>query len=218
MLPDPTESSRLRKETPEALKKLELSLPVTEADVKQAYFAKAREAHPDHGGGTAEFIELQRAFDEAIEIAKRSGKRLPWLSAQMPTYIAQEAAMELVAEWGGKSEVVTIDWLEDTVGDDFAALGDRLIEIDLTGLPIGDAELRRLAEEAPTMPFLKTLRLANTRVSDDGLRRLPRLGALQVLDLRGTRVSYALRKQLAKQPGMERVEGASRFAEWLHGR
>ncbi len=35
-------------------------------DIEQAYRAKAREAHPDAGGSTEAFVELQRAYAEAI--------------------------------------------------------------------------------------------------------------------------------------------------------
>lgn len=209
---------RYKRETPESVRKLGLSLPVTEGDVKQAYFAKARQAHPDHGGDSNEFREIQRAFDEALEFAKRNGKRLPWIGAQMPIYVAQVAAIDLVADWGGKAVVQSLEWLEDTVGEDFVAMGDRLVEIDLSRLPIGDENLAQLAEEAGTLPFVEVLNLADTDVTDAGFRRLPRFGSLRVLDLRGTRVSHGLRKQLAQQPGVERVEGLSRIGEWFRGR
>lgn len=82
------------------LKKLGLSLPVTVDDVKQAFYAKAKQTHPDHQGDAAEFRKVQEAFDEAVEYAKRNGKRLPWLGAQLPTYLAQRSIVELVETWG----------------------------------------------------------------------------------------------------------------------
>ena len=206
---------RYKKETPESVRKLGLSLPVTEGDVKQAYFAKARAAHPDHGGDVAEFRELQRAFDEALKFAERNGKRLPWIGAQMPIYVAQVAAVELIEGWGGSAKIQSLDWLEDTVGEDFVAMGDRLTEIDLSGCGVGDEQIAQLATEAETLPFVETLNLANTGVTDDGIRSLPRFGSLRVIDVRGTSVSGAMKKQLSRQPGIEKVEGLSVLGSWL---
>lgn len=216
-LPNPEESGRRKKakEPPAGVKRLGLSLPVTEQDVKQAYFKEAQRAHPDHGGAASDFIEVQRAFDEAVEFATRNGKRLPWIGAQMPIYVAQIEAIELVDGWGGSAETETLDWLEDTVGDDFAQLADRLKGIDLSGRPIGDSELSQLLADAAHLPFLESLNLADTQVSDASAMRLSGLASLKRLDLRGTKVGFPLRRTLARRPGMEQVEGTSRVGEWL---
>lgn len=217
-LPLPDDSSRRSmKKRPESVERLGLQLPVTEGDVKQAYRMKAQEAHPDHGGEVSDFLEVQRAFDEAVEFAKRNGKRLPWIGAQMPVYVAQRDAIALVEELGGKFVVESLDWLEGTVGSDFAQMADRLTSIDLSGSAAGDADLASLLSDAPHLPFLESLNLSGTRVTDTSAVRLARLPSLKTLDLRGTQVTYGLRKQLAKQPGMVRVEGASRWAA-LFGR
>ncbi|MEN1681248.1 MAG: hypothetical protein AAGJ46_16795 [Planctomycetota bacterium] len=199
------------------LKRLGLSLPVTVGDVKQAFYAEARKAHPDHAGDPSDFKEVQRAFDEAVAFAERNGKRLPWLGAQLPLYIAQRGVIERVEQLGGTVVVKELGWLEDTVGEDFAQLADRLVQIDLTGLPIGDDELNELFTDADGLQFLEAILLADTQVSDASVVRLGRAPALRRVDLRGTRVSYGLRRQLAKMPGMEQVEGLSRWAE-LFGR
>lgn len=39
-------------------------------DIKRAYHEKAREAHPDNGGSDAAMVELNRARDEAIRVAR----------------------------------------------------------------------------------------------------------------------------------------------------
>ncbi|TWU00735.1 hypothetical protein Pla108_16870 [Botrimarina colliarenosi] len=219
-LPPPDDSSRghAHKKRPAAVERLGLSLPVTEKDVKQAYFQKAREAHPDHGGAMSDFLEVQRAFDEAVEYAKRNGKRLPWIGAQVPVYVAQRDAIELVERCGGTFVVETLEWLEGTIGDDFAQMADRLKAIDLSGRPVGDAELTELTADPAHLPFLETLNLADTAVGDRGAMRLTRLASLKRLDLRGTKVTFPLRRQLARLPGMEHVEGTSRLAELLRRR
>ena len=220
-LPPPDESSQghTHKKRPAAVERLGLSLPVTEQDVKQAYFQRAREAHPDRGGSASEFQEVQQAFNEAVEYAKRNGKRLPWIGSLAPIYIAQLDAIELVERCGGTFVVETLDWLEGTVGEDFAAMADRLKSIDLSGQPVvGDAQVMELTADAANLPFLEALNLADTRVGDRGAMRLSRLPNLKRLDLTGTKVSFSLRRQLAKLPGMEHVEGTSRLREWLRRR
>ncbi|MGL4511697.1 MAG: hypothetical protein ACRCT8_01290 [Lacipirellulaceae bacterium] len=195
----------------EFLAKLGLSLPVTEADVKQAYFARARETHPDHGGSAAAFVEVQAAYQEALEYAKKRGKRMPWLGSQMAPYLATREAVELVERCGGRATVEQLDWLNDTVGEDFAHLADRLVAIDITNATFGDAELRALLEQSEGLQFLESLSLAGTRVTDDGAMRLAQLTSLKRIDLRDTQISAAMRRRLARQPGVERVEGARGF-------
>ena len=215
-IPLPEDSGRRTpKQKPESVRKLGLSLPVTEGDVKQAYFQRAREAHPDHGGQVSDFLEVQQAFDEAVEYAKRNGKRLPWIGAQMPIYLAQRDAVELVERLGGTLVIDSLDWLEGTVGSDFSQMADRLTTIDLSGRPVSDDDIRELTTDPAHLPFLESLNLADTQVGDAGAMRLTRLHSLKTLDLRGTKISFGLRKQLAKQPGMAHVEGLSRLGEWL---
>lgn len=195
------------------LKKLGLQLPVTVDDVKQAFYARARETHPDHRGQASDFKEVQSAFDEAVAFAERNGKRLPWLGAQLPIYLAQRNIVELVEELGGTVVVEQLEWLEDTVGEDFAQLADRLTKIDLSGLPVRDEHLRQITDEPEGLEFLETFLLADTEITDASAMKLTRAVRLKVLDLRGTDVTYALRRQLSRLPGVERVEGVSRWSE-----
>lgn len=202
---------------PTFLKRLGLSLPVTPADVKQAFLQKAKVAHPDrNGNGDGEqFKRLQEAFDEAIRFAERNGKRLPWIGLQMPIYIAQRAIIGMVKNWGGEVEVNSLEWLENTVGEDFTAIADRLVEINLSGCDVGDAELSLLAGEAEGLQFLEVLRLRWTNVSDAGMLQVAQAPNLRYLDVRGTKVSRSMRGQLARLPQMHHVEGAGGWFDWL---
>lgn len=49
---------------------LGLESDATEADVKKAYKAKAKELHPDAGGNEADFIRLKKSYDQALHLAK----------------------------------------------------------------------------------------------------------------------------------------------------
>lgn len=197
------------------LELLGLALPVTPADVKQAYLEKAKLAHPDHSGDAEQFKALQEAFDEALRFAERNGKRLPWIGLQMPIYVAQREIIRLVEAWGGEVEVQSFDWLEDTIGKDFSTIADRLVEINLSGYSIGDEELATLAGQPEGLQFLEVLRLAGTQVSDEGMVHLSPATNLRYLDVRHTRVTRQMRKQLARLPQMHRVEGTGGWWAWL---
>ncbi len=202
------DSVRRTRKSRHFLKELGLSLPVTPEDVKQAFRERAKLAHPDHQGGSAEeFRKLQAAFDKALEFAQRNGKRIPWVGIQMPIYIAQKHVAELVSKWGGDVEFASYDWLEDTVGEDFATLADRLFSIDLADQPIGDAQLVELCEEADGVRHIELLFLANTNVTDEGILEVTKMRNLRYIDLRGTKVSNAMRKQIARLERVDRVEG-----------
>lgn len=197
------------------LERLGLSVPVTKEDVRQAYLEKAKEAHPDRGGDSKQFKALQTAFEEALAFAERNGKRLPWIGLQMPFYIAQRELVDLVETWGGTVEVQQMDWLEDTIGQDFSAIADRLVEINLSGCDVGDDEMLQLADHSEGLQFLEVLRLARTRVGDTGVLKVTASSNLRYLDVRGTRVSTNLRRRLADLPQMHRVDGAGGWLDWL---
>jgi len=207
------ESVRRNRRSKPFLKRLGLSLPVTVDDVKQAFYVRARETHPDHNGSASDFKAVQEAFDEAVDYAKRNGERLPWLGAQLPAYVAQREIVDLVQQWGGRVVVRQLEWLEDTVGEDFAQVADRLVEIDLSGLPIGDSELEQIAAEEEGLVYLEAFSLADTEVTDRGMLQIARVTNLRRLDLRGTDVTFGMRRRLAKLPDMQRLQGASRFSE-----
>ena len=75
------EVQRRARKRPTFLQRLGLTLPVTERDVKQAFFAKAKATHPDHRGDAQQFMQVQQAFDEAIEFAKRLSSKVHLLHA-----------------------------------------------------------------------------------------------------------------------------------------
>lgn len=207
---------RRNRREPEFLKALGLSLPVSPADVKQAYLERAKVAHPDRSGDPERFKRLQEAFDEAIRFAARNGKRLPWIGHQVPIYIAQRNVLRQVEQLGGKVEVESFDWLKETVGEDFSLIADRLVEIDLSGCPVGDKELRQLMDDADGVQYLEVLRLTDTDVGDHGAMTLIQAVNLRVLDVRGTNISQRMRRQLAHLPHMIHVEGLTGWTDWWH--
>jgi hypothetical protein len=133
----------------------------------------------------------------------------------MPVYVAQRDAIDLVERCGGTFFLERVEWLAGTVGDDFAAMGDKLTAIDVSGRPFGDAELESLLANPAHLPHLERLAMADTNISDEAARPLGRLPSLRRLDLRGTRVSFSLRRRLARISHIEQVEGTSRWSEFF---
>lgn len=60
---------------PDCLRVLGLSLPCCEADVRAAFKRLALVKHPDVGGDAKSFIELKRAFDEAMTLVTVAATR-----------------------------------------------------------------------------------------------------------------------------------------------
>lgn len=54
-------------DTPDCLDTLGLDRSATEDDVWQAFRARSKELHPDHGGDPAAFRRLRDAYEDALE-------------------------------------------------------------------------------------------------------------------------------------------------------
>jgi hypothetical protein len=63
------------RDRPPCLISLDLSLPVTEAEVMVAYRERVKQLHPDHGGDLRQFLQLQRHFEQALHLARQQAKR-----------------------------------------------------------------------------------------------------------------------------------------------
>lgn len=59
------DEARRRRRVPPCLAVFGLTLPCTEAELLKAYRELVKERHPDVGGDMAEFLQLQRFFEEA---------------------------------------------------------------------------------------------------------------------------------------------------------
>ena len=57
-------------QTKEAAKVLGVSWPCSEKDARAAYRKRAREAHPDTGGSSEEFIRVKTSFDRLVRVIK----------------------------------------------------------------------------------------------------------------------------------------------------
>jgi len=173
---------------PECLAVLGLLPPVTTEDVKQAYLAKAMTMHPDRGGDPAEFVLLQKAFEEANEFVRFKAGKLEWLAAKIDAYALQQDVVTEAIDRGGEVEMEEADWLRKSFGEDFGHVADKLVSVRLRGPAADDVFAILLGFRADSLKDLKVLDLAGGRLTDEGLLQLKGLTNLRSLDLRGTAV------------------------------
>jgi DnaJ domain len=202
---------------PEFMAVLGLLPPYTLEDVREAYRQKALAAHPDRGGDAAEFNRLSEAYDRATEYVALHGDRRAWIAAQVECHLAQEEVAAEVKRRGGDVEYERMAWVKATWGEGFELLADRLRGIRVRGMTDGDAFLAKLPGR--DLPYLSGMDLANSRVSDAGLRHLRTLSVLQWLDLSGSDVTYAgLRHLLERCPSLTYVNVKGTRVGWLRRR
>jgi len=202
---------------PECLSILGLLPPVTLEDVKQAYLAKARTAHPDRGGDPTAFMRLQKAFEDANDYVKFKAGKLEWLASKIEAYAQQQEVVTETIERGGEVEMEEADWLESSFGEDFGRVADRLVAVRLHGPAADDLFAILLGFRAASLKDLAVLDLAGGSLTDEGLLQFKELKSLRSLDLRGTAVG----KLAAEAPQwFERLEflGLPKGAVGLFGR
>jgi len=113
-----------------------------------------------------------------------------WLGVKMNQARKQRAAAEAIEDAGG----VVVYYYESSgpprpprarksSGDDFL---DVVVEVRLP-VDAGDAELEHVAE----LPYLESLHLSHTQITDTGLKHLQGLTALFILELEGTQITDA---------------------------
>ncbi|MDX2091486.1 MAG: hypothetical protein SFX73_26735 [Kofleriaceae bacterium] len=98
------------------------------------------------------------------------------------------------------------------VGDKGAAAIGALARLELLGVPreIGDAGMKQLAR----LSKLRQIDLSDTRVTDDGMKLLPRMKALETVNIANNdaRITLASIASLAKLPNLrELIAGGTRF-------
>ena len=66
-----------RRDTPRCVAALGLRMPCSEEQLKEAYRAKVKLLHPDHGGDKRRFLWLQSQFEEALAILEAEKRSNP---------------------------------------------------------------------------------------------------------------------------------------------
>src|SRR5262245_34604998 len=117
-----------RDSRPEFMQILGLSPPYAKEDVRQAYFEKAKQAHPDKGGTPEAFHKIQQAFEQAQVYLEFRGDRRAWIAAKMNHYIALEKAMDRLEALGAVLTTSAPNWLAQSFGD-FAQLAETAFRV-----------------------------------------------------------------------------------------
>ena len=188
---------------PGFLVKLGVLLPCNERDVKEAYLAKVRKTHPDMGGDVHDFLEVQEAFESALEYARFQESRSGWLATQVLRYAAQQQAIDAIEKLDGQVEVEPIPWLAQEIGEDFAQVMDRLVGIRCQGPTVDDRMIDLLVRHQDELGYLQELDFRGSNITNEGLLRLKVFVNLRGLDISQTRISNAGLKVLNDLVGLE---------------
>jgi len=205
------EGSRL----PEFISDLGLALPISEADVHEAYRARAKQAHPDAGGDQQRFIALQQAYEHALEYARFHGGRAQWLAASIDRYMEHQEFLEHIQSLGGTAAVESIDWLQREIGQDFAQMLDKVVGLKMRGPNFNDDALEYMLMHRNALAALAWVDLSESRVTDIGLKRLEFFPTLRTLLLRDTGVSERGLHVIGLLPELERLDLTGVKLGWL---
>lgn len=214
---------------PDFMVVLGVAPPYAEEDVKQAYFAKAKELHPDHGGNAADFDALHKAFQQAQVYLEFRANSRGWIAKHMDGYLQSRQLIDQLEKLGAVVQTQMVDWLERSFGD-FAELTDaivgirlensphveqvidamlanpsvleRLIRLELPGCPVTD----QMAYDLTNFQQLHQLDLSGTQITKKALEIVDYLPALVTLDVSDTSVGWWARRKLASQLGSRRED------------
>ena len=201
---------------PECMAALGLSPPYTLRDVKQAYLARVKRAHPDTGGNMAAFLDLQTAYDCAKGYVLRHPFRLSWLADDVELYCKQQAWIALLSDYGATVAMEENRGLTYSWGEDFIHLRDRVVSIHMHGPRITDDVIGILIQDRRLLGHLRILDLRSSKVTDHGLARLPALVSLQSLILCDTPVTgRGLAKTVDRLPELRVADLRNTSVPWI---
>jgi Leucine rich repeat len=200
---------------PEFLITLGLIPPCTVEDVKQAYLAKVKTAHPDAGGDTAEFRKIQEAFERATEWAKFRASRIAWLSTWVEKYVEQDGIVGELQRRGGIVHTEGVDWLRRSFGEDFSHVAEKLTKIQWHGPAVDDKAIAWLSDHRAVLASLKSLDLTRSAVTDAGIQHLAAFSSLHELDLSETKVSASGLAVLDHLPNLQWLGLRKTSVGWL---
>ncbi|HVU87504.1 MAG TPA: hypothetical protein VHD36_09290 [Pirellulales bacterium] len=188
---------------PDFLIRLGIMLPCSEQDVKEAYLAKVKHAHPDAGGNQEDFVALQTDFERALEYSKFHSGRSRWLADSIERYIQQQQVVAELEEHGARVTLEHIEWLKREVGEDFAQVLDTIAGIRLSGPTVNDADIDYLLTQRSMLETLHWLDLSRSKITNQGVLKLAAFANLRKIDLRGTRVGTAVLTLVESLPKLE---------------
>ena len=99
-------------------------------------------------------------------------------------------------------------------GEDFAAVAERIVGIHLHGPRVTDEVVDSLTRDPALLYYLRLLDLADSKVTDRGMRRLFLLGSLERLNLRATSITGRGVKAVCQLPGLQVLDVRETALRW----
>jgi hypothetical protein len=190
-------------------------LPCSEQDVKEAYLAKAKHAHPDAGGNHEQFLELQTDYERAVHYCKFHSGRSRWLAESVERYIQQQQVIGEIEQRGGRVTLEHLDWLKREIGEDFAQVLDTIGGIRFAGPEADDTAIDFLLSRQAELSTLHWLDFSRSKITNRGLMKVAAFPTLRKIDLRGTRISNAGLRVLKSLPRLEWVGLTGSAVTWF---
>lgn len=198
---------------PDFMVVLGVAPPYVEEDVKQAYFAKAKEMHPDRGGNAHDFAALHEAFQQAQQYLEFRKDSRGWIARQMDGYLHSRQVIEQLEKCGAKVETNMIDWLQRSFGD-FAELTDAIIGIRLENSQYAVQMIDVMVANHTVLDKLTRLELPSCQLADNSALKLSMFQQLQRLDLTGTQVSKAVLELVEALPALVELDVSETNVGW----
>ncbi|MDZ4658372.1 MAG: hypothetical protein SH868_12410 [Bythopirellula sp.] len=175
---------------PDFMVVLGVAPPYASEDVKQAYFAKAKELHPDHGGNAHDFDALHKAFEQAQQYLEFRANSRGWIAKHMDGYLHSRQVMDQLEKFGAKVETNMIDWLQRSFGD-FAELTDSITTIRLENSKHAEQMIDVMIANRSAVEMLTRLELPGCQLSDESALQLATFQQLRHLNLSNTQITSA---------------------------
>jgi hypothetical protein len=189
--------------------------PYSLEDVKRAYLAKVKDAHPDRGGERAEFDRVQQAYEQANEYLSFRGDRRQWIAARMEEYIAVESLIARLRELGAEVKTTTHDWVKRSFGE-FAGLTESIAVVRVERAQSAAELIELLTRERTNLAGLRRLALSDCDITDALALQLRVHTGLTHLDLSGNPVTSRVALALADWlPQLREFHLSGTRAGWL---
>ena len=190
---------------PRFMETLGLLPPLSEEDVKRAYLAKIKSAHPDHGGSRTDFDAIQQAYRQAQEYLEMRTDRRGWIRARVDEYLAVGKVVECLEAMEAEVTTDSVDWLEKSFGD-FAELSTKVTGVKPSGAATCDELIDTMVVESGALRSLERLELPGCPISDKAVLQIRVFESLTHLDLSHTPVTARILDVMEWLPRLETLE------------